>query len=165
MPGEIEPHRLRGNAFEALGAHNRAIAEFSIILGMNDRDADAFAARGAAYRAKGDVTAAVIDYSAALDVKPDWTMLTGRARAYRDAGQPEKALADLKQAASLHPAAATYADIGDTYAAMGDAANADGGLRKGRRARRGWRSAPDRRRPPTTTAPSQTSRFATSTWR
>jgi tetratricopeptide (TPR) repeat protein len=131
VPGEIEPHRIRGDSFEALGAHDRAISEFSLILGLNDRDAAAFASRAASYLAKGDAAAAIIDYSAALDVKPDWTYLTGRGRAYRDAAQPANAVADLTLAAKQHPAAAVYLSLGDTYAAIGNAADADASYEKG----------------------------------
>ncbi|HVY21635.1 MAG TPA: tetratricopeptide repeat protein [Bauldia sp.] len=120
VPGEPEPHRWRATSFEALGLHDRAIAEYSIMLGLNDRDAAAFAGRAVSYLAKGNAKAAIIDYSAGLDVKADWTMLAGRARAYREAGNFAAAAADLTQAAKLSPAASVYLQIGDTAKAAGD---------------------------------------------
>ncbi len=131
VPGEPDPHRLRAKSLAALGLYDRAIGDYATLLGFNDRDSVSFAARGAAYLGKGNARSAIADYSAAIDVKPDWPYYVGRAAAYRAAGLLPGALADLTKAVNAHATAATCLALGDTQLALADAAKAAQSYEKG----------------------------------
>jgi tetratricopeptide (TPR) repeat protein len=89
---------------------------------LDPRYAPAYAARGEAYGAKGDIDHAIAAYSEALRLDPKYApAYVDRGLAYRAKGDLEHALADANAAITLDPKlAAAYNSRGAAYFSKGD---------------------------------------------
>ena len=105
----------RGNAYQAKGDYDRAIADYTEAIRLDPKFADAYYERGAAYSAKGDYDRAIADYTEAIRLNPKiHVRYFNRGFANLYAGALPKALADLDQANALDPKwayAALWLDI------------------------------------------------------
>jgi len=81
---------------------DKAIAEYTRMLGINPDNVSALNNRGLAYAHKGEYEATIADFTAALAIKPDYyTALYNRAYAYYQMGEPDKAIADCNAALTI----------------------------------------------------------------
>ena len=81
---------------------------------------------------KGDLDAALVDFSKAIDMKPDSAdAFSGRGVANLNKKAFELAIADLTKATELNPkSAAAFANLGDAYEKKGDVAKAKENYKK-----------------------------------
>jgi tetratricopeptide (TPR) repeat protein len=116
----------RASAFDELGDHAQAIADFDAAIVLAPDDAVLHLNRGAAKIHDGRPADAIADYDAAIRVRPDWHLpYFNRAVALTDLGQRAAALKDYERAIRLKPDDAwIYVGQGDVLAASGDAARA-----------------------------------------
>jgi tetratricopeptide (TPR) repeat protein len=116
----------RASAFDELGDHGRAIADFDSAIVLAPDDAVLHLNRGAAKIHDGRPADAIADYDAAIRIRPDWHLpYFNRAVALTDLGQRAAALKDYERAIRLKPGDAwIYVGQGDVLAASGDAARA-----------------------------------------
>ncbi len=92
----------RGNALQAKGSYDMAIADFDKAIQIKPDFAAAYCNRGNAYQAKGELDPAVRDYTVALQLKPDFVVaLENRARVYERKGIHDMARKDRAAAAQL----------------------------------------------------------------
>jgi tetratricopeptide (TPR) repeat protein len=92
-------------------AHSRAIA---------------LANRGQAYQNRGDLDRAIVDFSEAIRIDPDFSNWRyARAVQYGNKGELDRAIADFSEAIRLRPNTAAYLnERGRAYEKIGDLANA-----------------------------------------
>lgn len=116
----------RASAFDELGDHRQAIADFDSAIVLSPDDAVLYLNRGAAKIHDGRPADAIADYDAAIRVRPDWHLpYFNRAVALTDLGQRAAALKDYERASRRKPDDAwIYVGQGDVLAASGDAARA-----------------------------------------
>jgi tetratricopeptide (TPR) repeat protein len=84
--------------------------------------ATAYAHRGDAYRAKGELDRAIADYGAAIAAKPNTaSIFLGRGEAYLAKGEYERAIADFDKALALDGTlVSAYLDRAKAHGAKGD---------------------------------------------
>ena len=81
---------------------SQAIALYS--QGIGEVHTTPYATRAEAYARNGETEKAIADYTAAIQIDPDWgASYSERARLYFDAGDYNKAFADYDKAAELDP--------------------------------------------------------------
>ena len=116
----------RASAFDELGDHARAIADFDSAIVLAPGDAGLHLNRGAAKIHDGRPADAIADYDTAIRIRPEWHLpYFNRAVALADLGQRAAALKDYERAIRLKPDDAwIYVGQGDVLAASGDAAGA-----------------------------------------
>ena len=79
----------RGNACDAKGDHDRAIADYTEAIRLDPKYACAYNNRGLAWRAKGDHDRAIADYTEAIRLDPKYAVAYyNRGRAWRRQGRP-----------------------------------------------------------------------------
>jgi tetratricopeptide (TPR) repeat protein len=93
------------------------------------KDAESYAARGDAYRAKGHFDRAIADHSKAIELDPNYAVAyNDRGNAYQSKGDHDRAIADYTKAIEINPGliiayinrAAAYRTKGDLDAAVAD---------------------------------------------
>jgi tetratricopeptide (TPR) repeat protein len=100
----VEAYTNRGQLQYAQKSYDRALADFTIALGLNPRFAIALANRANCYFDKQDFDRAVADYSQAIGIDSSYTAAyAGRAMSYERKGDTPKAIADYRSALSLPP--------------------------------------------------------------
>jgi len=112
----------RAQAFDDLGDHARAIADYDSAIVLAPRDPVLRLNRGVAKMHGGRPADAIADYDDAAHLKPDWHLpYFDRAVALTDLGQRAAALKDYDRAIELKPDDAwIYVGQGDVLAASGD---------------------------------------------
>jgi len=94
----------RGNAFYALGEHDKAITDYTTAIEIMPGIAVFYYGRGNSWLEKKVLQRAISDYTAALRLNPSYVpALNNRALAYFRAGEAEKALPDADRAVALAP--------------------------------------------------------------
>jgi len=102
-PEQAAAYHNRGLAYSRLGDADRAIADFSKALSIQE-DADTYVLRGDAYRLTDDYDRALADFDRALELNPDYAdayRLRGLAYAMQD--DLDLAMTDLEKAIALNP--------------------------------------------------------------
>ena len=81
------------------------MADFSVALRLDPKNATAYNSRGLAYRKTGDLEKAIADYSAAIQLNPIYALAyNNRGYVYEARGDKQAAAADFHRALSLDPA-------------------------------------------------------------
>jgi tetratricopeptide (TPR) repeat protein len=97
----------------------RIAACSAVIKAKKDKDdklAEAYDHRGAAYRSQGDLNAAITDYDQAIKLNSKFAQAyNNRGVAYDHKGDFDRAIANFDQAIKLKPAAVTYFNRGNAY--------------------------------------------------
>jgi len=112
---------LRARAYEALGRHAEAVADYDRLVDLAPKQAELFLARGLAYEEMGQFASAVENYDRALALDRRFTAgYLYRGFAYAESGQPDRAAGEYKSAAANPPLCAAIAEGrgfgGDFYA-------------------------------------------------
>lgn len=110
-------HRNRGIAYDTLGAHDRAIADFDEAIRLDRKFAAAHYSRGIMYAKKRDYDRAIAAYSEAIRLDPQFAFAySRRGHVYLDKKDYDRAIADYSKAIQLDPKAAiTHANRGNAY--------------------------------------------------
>lgn len=106
----------RGAAYLKLREADNAIADFSSVIALDERNPRAYYFRGMAYAQKKDYSRAVEDFSKAIELKPDeGSFIFARGASYLEMGKTEEAAEDIRNATNyLNATVQGYADtIGD----------------------------------------------------
>jgi tetratricopeptide (TPR) repeat protein len=94
----------RGAAAKFLGRYDRAMADFTLAIGLDPRNPQYFCQRGDVLRRQRAFKDAVADYTAALARAPGSACAyKGRGQAYLAQGNTQQALADIAQALRSKP--------------------------------------------------------------
>ncbi|MHB8845375.1 MAG: tetratricopeptide repeat protein [Nitrospirota bacterium] len=94
----------RGLAYQALNDADKAIADFSNALELDDRNQDALVNRGTSFLIRREFGRAQQDFSKAIELNPrNAAAYSGRARTFAEAGSHDRALADLAKLLELEP--------------------------------------------------------------
>jgi tetratricopeptide (TPR) repeat protein len=98
----VDAHR--GRAYYDKKDNDRAIADYSKAIELNQQNANAYFDRGNAYLGKNDHDRAIVDYSKAIELNPQYAeAYYNRAVAYNVKGDKERSDADAGKAAQLAP--------------------------------------------------------------
>ena len=82
-----------GNFLTRLRENDKAIEAYSIVIGLNSRNADAYCNRGVAYFNEGEVDRAIEDFNEAIKLDPnDALIYSNRGAAYGAKGEPDLAI-------------------------------------------------------------------------
>ena len=120
---------LAGEKFYQNGDYDKAITEFNRCLSLKANYADAYTARGSAYRKKGNYVRAIEDYSRALECGGARAEVYNyRGYTHAERGDTDKAISDFTQAIRLKRdysdayinRAHAYYDTGDFDRAIDD---------------------------------------------
>lgn len=106
----------RGAANLKLHKPDNAIADFSIVIALDERNHRPYYYRGMAYAQKKDYDKAAADFSKAIELKPDdGASIFARGASYLEMGKVDEAAEDIRNATNyLHAGLQGYADtIGD----------------------------------------------------
>ena len=116
----------RGNAFHDKGEYDRAIADYTKAIEIDQKGLVAYNNRGIAYRAKGDNDSAIADYTRAIAIDPDFAgAYNNRGIAYRAKGDNDRAIAEHTSAIEIDPElASAYYNRALAYRAKDDNDNA-----------------------------------------
>jgi len=103
---KVYVYLYRGIDYCVLGEFDKAIADLdkALVKALKRKPARAegFFYRGNAHYGKGDYAAAIVDYTAALEIRPDfYEALNNRGVAYSGKGEYDKAIADFNKALSI----------------------------------------------------------------
>lgn len=94
----------RGIEYEAKGATDLAMADYSKAIELNPKHAKAYTNRGAAYDRKNDKDRALADYTKAIESDPNlWLPYFNRGQIYEGLGKREEALADFRKVLAIEP--------------------------------------------------------------
>jgi len=95
---------FRARAYEALGRHAEAIADYDRLIDLAPKQAELFLARGLAYEEMGQFASAIENYGRALALDQRFTAgYLYRGFAYAESGQPDRAAVEYKSAAATPP--------------------------------------------------------------
>ena len=101
----------RGNAYYYLGAHAKAIEDYSRVLVLDPGHAEALYNRGNSYADVGDHDRAIEDYSRTIRIRPDFdAAYYNRANSRLRTGDLLRAIEDYRKAYSLNPNDSVYRD-------------------------------------------------------
>lgn len=120
--GKRVGYRERGNAYQAQGDNDRAIADYTDSIRLDPNDIVVLTSRGNAYLTKGDLDHAIADYDHVLALDPKYAIAYyNRSLAYRAKGDFDRVIADCSQAIALYPRYRdAYFNRGYAYQAQGD---------------------------------------------
>jgi protein O-mannosyl-transferase len=94
----------RGIAFASTGQFDKALVDFSKVIGIDPNSATAYNNRGMVYGNLRMWDKALADYIRAIEIDPKYaTAYNNRGMAYGNLGQLDKALADFSKAIELNP--------------------------------------------------------------
>ena len=115
------------------GENELAIADYTMAIELDPKDAAAYNNRGNAYYSNGELDLAITDYTQAIELNPQYAFAyNNRGKAYKDQGELELAIADYTKAIELNPQYAliynnrgiAYSDKGEVELAFADFAKA-----------------------------------------
>src|SRR5262249_27355850 len=112
---------LRGNAYSAQGAYDRAAADYSAALKIDPNYAGAWRGRGEAHFRRKEFALAISDDSTYIKLDPNGDGWLARSAAYLSTGQLDEAITDLSEMIKQHPnAGAAYTNRGEAYRQKGE---------------------------------------------
>jgi tetratricopeptide (TPR) repeat protein len=122
----------RGLAFSALGADDKAIADYTSAIALNPQYTALYQSRGEAYFRSGDAPKAIADFDAVLNIDAQNTLaLHSRAAVHLHAGENDAAFADFAQLLTLDATDAdAFAGRGLVFERKGDRAHAEADFRR-----------------------------------
>ena len=104
VAARVEALYKRGVAYAKKGEHDRAIEDFTRVIGLKPGLMEAYYNRGVSYGAKGDYDRAIADYTKAIKLRPDDAKTyLNRGDAYWKKGDLERARRDFEKAIKLDP--------------------------------------------------------------
>jgi protein O-mannosyl-transferase len=111
----------RGAAYWKLGKPDKAITDYSSVIGINPVFAEAYYGRAANYGVLGQWDKVIADYTRATEINPKYaTAFYNRGLAYSKLEQWDKAMADYSRAVEIDPEYATaYISRGSLYGTIG----------------------------------------------
>ena len=117
----VEAQYDSGVAHYNKGQYDEAISDFSKVLEISPRFAEAYRSRGSAYDDKGQYDEAILDYNKALEMNPrDARTYCNRGILYEKKGQYDQAISDYTKALEMNPRDAwTYYNRGILYEKKG----------------------------------------------
>jgi tetratricopeptide (TPR) repeat protein/CHAT domain-containing protein len=112
----------RGNAYSAVGDHDRALADYDEAIRVDPTFATIYYNRGLGYATRGDYDRAIIDFTAAIRLDPGSSnAYNNRGYSLKLKGELDRALADFTTAVQLDPNnASAYVNRGDIFSQRGD---------------------------------------------
>nr|QNO55444.1 photosystem I assembly protein Ycf3 [Methanosarcinales archaeon ANME-1 ERB7] len=119
-PNIAEAYNNRGNAYNGLSEHERAIEDYNKAIALNPNFAGAYNNRGVAYVRLKQHEQAIGDYDKAIALNPSYVeAYSNRGAAYYGLKQHEQAIGDYDKAIVLNPNyAEAYSNRGNTYAEL-----------------------------------------------
>ena len=128
-----QTHQMRAELYFHNRDYDRAIADYTFLIGLDGKSATAYDYRGFVFATKGDHERAIADYTEAIRLEPDAARLYNhRSWSYLQAGKPAEALADAERAVQYEPSDASYYGVRAlVYQALGRANESIADLRKG----------------------------------
>lgn len=108
--GEVTGRQLgivrvnRGTSYSQTGAQGRALADLDEALRLLPGDARVYGMRGVVHGRKGDLDAAIADFTISIEGDPSLVdSLTNRGKALQDKGEFARAIPDFDRALQLQP--------------------------------------------------------------
>lgn len=103
-PKIVENYIKRGNAYNYIGEHDKAITDYDQAIKLKPNYAKAYYNRGNAYRDKVDFDQAIADYTKAIELKPDYVeAYYNRGKLYHEINAYDKAIEDFSAVIKLEP--------------------------------------------------------------
>ena len=103
-PKIVEDYIKRGNAYNYIGEHDKAIADYDQAIKLKPNYAKAYYNRGNAYRDKVDFDRAIADYTKAIELNPDYVDAHyNRGKLYVERDAYNKAVEDFSTVIKLDP--------------------------------------------------------------
>ena len=94
----------RGRAYEKRGEYDLAIADYTIAVELDPKDAERYISRGITYGLKGDFDNAIKDFNKAINLNSnDFHAYNHRGIVYKRKGENNKAIDDFSKAIELNP--------------------------------------------------------------
>jgi Tfp pilus assembly protein PilF len=119
---EIGTYFNRGRDYLHKGDYDRAIADFTRVIEIDPRKADAYHYRGIAYDRKGDRDRAIADITKPIEIDPrNASAYNDRGILYHMKGEHDRAIADFTRVIEIDPRnAGAYNNRGRDYWHKGD---------------------------------------------
>ena len=103
-PDHVLAHVGRAGAYSAKQEFDRAVADYTRVIGLDPKNRNSLYGRGNAYRILHDYDRAIADYSETITLDPnDAAAHAGRAASYLAERDYEKAVADYSEVVRLDP--------------------------------------------------------------
>lgn len=125
-------HELRAGLYFHNGDYDRALTDYTVLIGLDANSAAPYEYRGFVYATKGDHVRAIVDYTEAVRLEPSAARVYNqRAWSYLRAGRAAEALPDADRALALDANNATfYSTRGLIHRALGKTDESISDLRK-----------------------------------
>ena len=120
--GLMRAYFNRATAYSKNGDFERAVADYSQVIGYYPKNMYAYFCRGFAYFRSGKLDRAIADYTQAIQLNPNnHQAYHNRGAAYDQAGDHDSAMADYNQAIQLNPTGGhPYVGRGAVFYKKGD---------------------------------------------
>ena len=118
----VSAYNNRGNAYQALGIRDSALADYDRAVSLDSLFAPAYINRGNILQEFGRHDEAVQDFSRAIKLEPGYTLaFNNRGKSYKELGMYGKARQDFNRVIQLEPKfASAYFHRGDVHRRMGN---------------------------------------------